>query len=79
MIRILGVRTKIICFKNISKFFDNGSIFTLFIVQIRTQTIEQSLNYRVTTLLIIEFFQEQQQPQVINIRAHDQMLRMNIH
>ena len=31
MVRILGVRTKVICFKNINKFCDNGSIFAWFL------------------------------------------------
>ena len=50
---ILGVRTKVICFKNISKFCDNGSTFTWFIVQPNTQTVGQTLKYRITTLLIM--------------------------
>ena len=53
MIMLIGVRTKVICFKNILKCYDNGSIFTRFIVQTNIQTVGQILNYRIITLLIM--------------------------
>ena len=43
MIRIFKVRTKIIYFKNIYKFCDNGSIFIWFLAQTKIQTDRETI------------------------------------